>query len=444
MAGETITATFIRQYTLTVTPRNEIGGAAPVVISDRGNIRCYADKNHSGCSDVYDAGEVVRLSPQPTPGWAIFGGWSGVCTGTGVCAVTITGDIDVTANYSQLGNLAFATSVITHGALGGLSGADNFCQGLADRSILPPGSYRAWLGTTGASTQDRIDSVTGWVRPDGLPVAYDARDLTMGRIRHPISLDENGNPVGTPVTAWTGTNADTSPHGDNCTNWTSSTATRLGVIGHLQHGGGEWTALNTGVGCDQQRRLICFGVSTSYPPRTPLPVAGAGYVFVSSATFNGGAGVSTMDTACRNEATTRGFTNASSYVAFVSTPTASAASRVSFTGPFHRPDGWMIGTRDQLLLATQRLHTSPTLRADESAYAVSPGWMPVTVWTGHVGGSPNSLSTATASCSGFTVGTSSSTGAVGSPAGTDWNRWGNISSSAPCNEARPVYCVRGL
>lgn len=79
----------VTQYTLTVT--KTIGGA---VTTTDGNISCGAS-----CTKAYDQGTVVTLQAVPdTVQWK-FAGWSGACTGTGNCALTIDGNKTVTAQF---------------------------------------------------------------------------------------------------------------------------------------------------------------------------------------------------------------------------------------------------------------------------------------------------------------------------------------------------------
>jgi hypothetical protein len=53
----------------------------------------------TSCSAPFATDSSVRLDAEPLPGWA-FGGWSGACTGTGSCAVTLDGAKSVTATFT--------------------------------------------------------------------------------------------------------------------------------------------------------------------------------------------------------------------------------------------------------------------------------------------------------------------------------------------------------
>jgi hypothetical protein len=98
-AASTVTATFTAvsmplpaappaQYTLTVTT----SGSGTVTSAPTG-IGCGSD-----CAETYPAGTAVTLKPSSKGGW-VFGGWSGACSGTGSCTVTLNGDRAVQAKF---------------------------------------------------------------------------------------------------------------------------------------------------------------------------------------------------------------------------------------------------------------------------------------------------------------------------------------------------------
>jgi hypothetical protein len=92
-AATNVTATFtLKTFTLTVTKSGSgtgtvtAGGTPPP-------INCG-----STCSAVFNYGTVVSLSASPTAP-SVFNGWSGSCTGTGSCQVTMTTNRTVTASF---------------------------------------------------------------------------------------------------------------------------------------------------------------------------------------------------------------------------------------------------------------------------------------------------------------------------------------------------------
>ena len=89
-----VTATFTAvdtMYGLTVT---KAGTGSGTVSSNPAGINCG-----STCSASYASGTAVTLSAAPASG-ATFAGWSGACTGTGSCVVTMTAARSVTATFN--------------------------------------------------------------------------------------------------------------------------------------------------------------------------------------------------------------------------------------------------------------------------------------------------------------------------------------------------------
>jgi hypothetical protein len=89
---QTVTAMFIQpDPTLTVTLA---GTGTGVVTSSPGGINCGTD-----CTEAYPVGTQVRLSADPS-GTSTFTGWSGACSGTGGCVVTMNSPQTVTATFA--------------------------------------------------------------------------------------------------------------------------------------------------------------------------------------------------------------------------------------------------------------------------------------------------------------------------------------------------------
>jgi len=88
-----VTAMFtLLQYPLTV---SKGGTGAGTVTSTPAGISCG-----STCMTNYDFGTMVTLTPTADPNTSDFSGWSGDCTGTGACMVTIDAARNVTANFT--------------------------------------------------------------------------------------------------------------------------------------------------------------------------------------------------------------------------------------------------------------------------------------------------------------------------------------------------------
>ena len=101
-AAKTVTANFVSTLqTLTVTKSGP--GALFNVSSTPTGINCGAT-----CSADFAGGTVVTLAViaiGPHPGIE-FNGWSGACTGTGACTVTMDAAKTVTANFAEIDNIA--------------------------------------------------------------------------------------------------------------------------------------------------------------------------------------------------------------------------------------------------------------------------------------------------------------------------------------------------
>jgi PKD repeat protein len=89
----TLTRTnYITVSTASYTLRVNIGGNGSVVSSPSG-ITCPGD-----CSEEYASGAGVVLTATAEENWS-FSGWSGACSGTGSCVVTMDSDLEVTATF---------------------------------------------------------------------------------------------------------------------------------------------------------------------------------------------------------------------------------------------------------------------------------------------------------------------------------------------------------
>ena len=77
------------KYTLTV---SKLG--AGTVTSNPLGINCGSD-----CTESYDYNTPVTLNAIPASG-SVFSGWSGACTGTGSCVVTMSAAKSATATFA--------------------------------------------------------------------------------------------------------------------------------------------------------------------------------------------------------------------------------------------------------------------------------------------------------------------------------------------------------
>src|SRR3990167_10627051 len=105
----------IATYALTV---SKTGTGSGTVTSSPAGINCGTD-----CTELYNSGTVVTLTAAAATG-SSFAGWSGACTGTGTCTVTMNAAKSVTATFNlTLPNVSVilvpdSTSIPRGGTLG--------------------------------------------------------------------------------------------------------------------------------------------------------------------------------------------------------------------------------------------------------------------------------------------------------------------------------------
>jgi streptogramin lyase len=112
-------------YTLTV---GRTGSGSGLVVSQRYGIDCG-----STCSAAFYSGELIALTPTASGG-SVFAGWSGACTGTGACAVSMTAARSVTATFSS----AFGLTVQKVGSGGVGSQPEGIACGTACAASFVP------------------------------------------------------------------------------------------------------------------------------------------------------------------------------------------------------------------------------------------------------------------------------------------------------------------
>jgi cysteine-rich repeat protein len=164
--------------------------------------------------------------------------------------------------------LVFVTSKKFEGALGGIAGANDICNTLAESAGLPgAGKYRAWLSNdTDAPFASFLHSNLPYRRTDGKLVADNWSDMTTSSLLSPISRTETGQTLagGGPDCAdndtlvWTNTTqmglAKLDAH---CDGWTIGAHALDGGAGDALQIGPGWTD-SCVLSCGTSARLYCF------------------------------------------------------------------------------------------------------------------------------------------------------------------------------------------
>jgi hypothetical protein len=175
--ARTVTATFnsIPGQTAILTVTKAGTGAGSVTSSPAG-INCGTD-----CAQTYSLNAGVTLTATPAAG-STFAGWSGACTGTGACAVSMTQGRSVTATFNvatSAGGLVAAYSfdagsgtiladVSGNGRTGTISGA-TWTTGRYGSALSFDGA-NDWVTVADATSLDLTTGMTlmAWVNPTAL------------------------------------------------------------------------------------------------------------------------------------------------------------------------------------------------------------------------------------------------------------------------------------
>ena len=170
-----VTATFTRGLrTLTVAGGGTGNGSVTSQTGLSPAINCSITAGvagATGCSGSYPNGTSVTLTATPATGHT-FTGWSGACTGTGTCQVTMNQARNVTASFaappftltvagggagngsvtSQTGLTPAINCNITAGAAGATGCSGTYAGGTAVTLTASPASGHTFTGWSGACT----------------------------------------------------------------------------------------------------------------------------------------------------------------------------------------------------------------------------------------------------------------------------------------------------
>jgi hypothetical protein len=167
-----------------------------------------------------------------------------VCLAAALCALSTTSAL---AQQAPMSFFVTSVGLGKGGDLGGLSGADNYCQSLAQGAGAGGKTWHAYLSTQGSggvNAKDRIGSGP-WVNAKGVQIAASVAELhsDKNKINKETALDEKGVMIkgrgDTPNQhdILTGSQQDgtavAGPDDATCGNWTSSADGQgAAVVGH--------------------------------------------------------------------------------------------------------------------------------------------------------------------------------------------------------------------
>ena len=271
-AAQSVTATFNTtpvQFALTVT---EAGTGSGSVTSSPTGISCP-----STCSANYNSGTPVTLTATAGSG-STFAGWSGACTGTGTCSVTMSAAKSVTATFNTV---QFALTVTEAGT--GSGTVTSSPAGISCPTTCSA-NYNSGTPVTLTATAGTGSTFAGW---SGACSGTGTCQVTMSAAQS-VTATFNTIPVQFALTvseAGTGTGTVTSsPTGINCpttcsANYNSGTPVTLTATAGTGSTFAGWSGACTGTGSCSVTMSAAQSVTATFnstPVQFALTVTEAG------------------------------------------------------------------------------------------------------------------------------------------------------------------------
>lgn len=163
---------------------------------------------------------------------------------------------------------AFVTAGSLPGAMGGLTGADAYCQTSANNA----GYFGTWMAVLTDSTMNLKSRIPwDWAslrRIDGALIANGWSDLWDGTVVNPINIDENGGTRNISVSTGVTDALSGAPSTDNCSNFNSGSSSLTSAFGSSSLVTGGWLS-NGSQGCNLNRAFYCISNPSSASDNTP-------------------------------------------------------------------------------------------------------------------------------------------------------------------------------
>ncbi|WP_322750149.1 MULTISPECIES: InlB B-repeat-containing protein [unclassified Frankia] len=217
-----VTAQFSQIQTFQLTVSNPGAGGS---VTGNGGIDCPPGGGVRTCTALYTAGTRVTLSATPASGQT-FSGWSGDCTGTGTCTVTMDKAHNVTATFTAQNRPVHSSGTIDLPSLSnmdldagavapccGSAGADAWLHGVGTNlwGLAPMGSAGLAVMPSGSSALTYADcagaalsgaEITTDNLPAGTRLCARTQDGRFSALRVVKAPDANSNILTISYTTW--------------------------------------------------------------------------------------------------------------------------------------------------------------------------------------------------------------------------------------------------
>lgn len=257
------------------------GGGAGAVISNPAGINCG-----QACIASFSSGTQVSLTASPTAN-SFFAGWSGACSGTGVCKVTLTQNTSVMASFSTSPVLAVTLSGSGKGSVGS-SPSGISCGTTCSADFAP--NTQVTLTATAATNS----SFAGWT--GGCSGTNPTCTVTLNASQQVTAIFSTASsPTLSVIHAGTGTGTVTSnPAGINCGSTCSAsftagtqvtltaTATANSSFAGWTGGGCSGTASTCTVTLNSSQQVTATFTAQAAPVALTVTLAGTGTGTVTS------------------------------------------------------------------------------------------------------------------------------------------------------------------